>query len=212
MLSLICALNKRLSNNWEACDLRRHRAHYDVIIGREGDRERERERGRKVDRRVSMLHCTALQFLQQHIIIYMHITWHIIYVCLSCNAKIEVKRLPYSVSGKTSYRQISSSLAATRLDLIMMVSLWNLTGMVKNGWCNGLSPDSCQATTWTMLTYCQMDLGNQFQRNFNQDTEFSRAPFYRGVMIWKRFLRYWSFVRDSPHKVPVMRSSALLLA
>ena len=32
MFSLICALNKRLSNNPEAGDLRRHRDHYDVIV------------------------------------------------------------------------------------------------------------------------------------------------------------------------------------
>ena len=34
----------------------------------------------------------------------------------------------YSLSGKTSYRQISRSLEAARLDLAMIVSLWNLTG------------------------------------------------------------------------------------
>ena len=34
----------------------------------------------------------------------------------------------YSLSGKTSYRQISLSLEATRLNVIIVVSLWNLTG------------------------------------------------------------------------------------
>ena len=34
----------------------------------------------------------------------------------------------YSLSGKTSYRQISWSLEAARLDVAMVVSLWNLTG------------------------------------------------------------------------------------
>ena len=34
----------------------------------------------------------------------------------------------YSLSGKTSYRQISWSLKAARLDVAMGVSLWNLTG------------------------------------------------------------------------------------
>ena len=34
----------------------------------------------------------------------------------------------YSLSGKTSYRQISWSLEAARLDVSMVVSLWNLTG------------------------------------------------------------------------------------
>ena len=33
----------------------------------------------------------------------------------------------YSLSGKTSYRQILKSLEATRLDVIMIVLLWNLT-------------------------------------------------------------------------------------
>ena len=35
----------------------------------------------------------------------------------------------YSLSGKTSYRQISWSLEAARLDVLMIVSLWNLTGI-----------------------------------------------------------------------------------
>ena len=34
----------------------------------------------------------------------------------------------YSLSGKTSYRQISWSLEAARLGVAMVVSLWNLTG------------------------------------------------------------------------------------
>ena len=35
----------------------------------------------------------------------------------------------YSLSGRTSYRQISWSLEAARLGVIMIVSLWNLTGI-----------------------------------------------------------------------------------
>ena len=34
----------------------------------------------------------------------------------------------YSLSGKRSYRQISWSLEAARLDVAMVVSLWHLTG------------------------------------------------------------------------------------
>ena len=34
----------------------------------------------------------------------------------------------YSLSGQTSYRKISWSLEAPRLDVIMILSLWNLTG------------------------------------------------------------------------------------
>ena len=41
---------------------------------------------------------------------------------------IEVIHGLYSLSGKTSYRQISWSLEAARLDVAMVVSLWNLTG------------------------------------------------------------------------------------
>ena len=35
----------------------------------------------------------------------------------------------YSLSGKTSYRQILWSLEAAVLDVIMIVSLWNMTGI-----------------------------------------------------------------------------------
>ena len=35
----------------------------------------------------------------------------------------------YSLSCKTSYRQISWSLEATRLDVLIIISLWNLTGI-----------------------------------------------------------------------------------
>ena len=32
MISLICAWTNGWANNWDACDLRRHRAHYDVTV------------------------------------------------------------------------------------------------------------------------------------------------------------------------------------
>ena len=35
----------------------------------------------------------------------------------------------YSLSGETSYRQISWSLETAKLGVIMIVSLWNLTGI-----------------------------------------------------------------------------------
>ena len=35
----------------------------------------------------------------------------------------------YSLSGKTYYWQISWSLEAARFDVVMIVSLWNLTGI-----------------------------------------------------------------------------------
>ena len=35
----------------------------------------------------------------------------------------------YSLSGKTYHRQISWSLEAVRMDVIMVVSLWNVTGI-----------------------------------------------------------------------------------
>ena len=42
---------------------------------------------------------------------------------------LEVTQGLYSLSDKTSYRQISWSLEAARLSVIMIVSLWNLTGI-----------------------------------------------------------------------------------
>ena len=35
----------------------------------------------------------------------------------------------YALNGKKSYHQISCSLEATKLDVIIIVSLWNLTGI-----------------------------------------------------------------------------------
>ena len=43
--------------------------------------------------------------------------------CFTCTQGL------YSLSGKTSYRQISLSLEATKLDVMMIVSLWNVTGI-----------------------------------------------------------------------------------
>ena len=47
----------------------------------------------------------------------------------------------YSLNGRTSYRKISWSLDATRLDVTIIVSLWNLTGILaaamSNSWVNG---------------------------------------------------------------------------
>ena len=45
----------------------------------------------------------------------------------------------YSLSGKTSYRQISWSLEAARLDVIIIAPLWNLTGTSA-----ALLPRGCQ--------------------------------------------------------------------
>ena len=53
--------------------------------------------------------------------------------CLGLNVlsamNIELNQGLYSLSGKTSCRQISWSLEAARLGVIMIVSLWNLTGI-----------------------------------------------------------------------------------
>ena len=51
----------------------------------------------------------------------------------------------YSLSGKTSYRQISWSLEATRLDVIMIISLWNLTGIST---ALQRCRDACQISEW----------------------------------------------------------------
>ena len=45
----------------------------------------------------------------------------------------------YSLSGKTSYRQISWSLEATRLGVIIIALLWNLTGSSAAALPRGLS-------------------------------------------------------------------------
>ena len=54
------------------------------------------------------------------------------YICLYYQAFSSISWFSlqglYSLSGKTSYRQISWSLEAARLDVAMVVSLWNLTG------------------------------------------------------------------------------------
>ena len=50
--------------------------------------------------------------------------WHITWMCQNQG----ILGL-YSLSGKTSYRQISWSLEAARLSVIMIVSHWNLTGI-----------------------------------------------------------------------------------
>ena len=51
-----------------------------------------------------------------------------VYMCHSASMSllIETQGL-YSLSGKTSYCQISWSLEAARLDVMIIVSLWNLT-------------------------------------------------------------------------------------
>ena len=46
-----------------------------------------------------------------------------------CISEIKGTQGLYSLSSKTSYRQISWSLEATKLDVLMIVSLWNLTGI-----------------------------------------------------------------------------------
>ena len=46
----------------------------------------------------------------------------------NCWIVLEIPGL-YSLSGKTSYRQVSWSLEATRLDVMIIVSPWNLTGI-----------------------------------------------------------------------------------
>ena len=52
--------------------------------------------------------------------------------CRSCGYYLKIENMHglYSLSGKTSYRHISWGLEAARLHVIMMVSLWNLTGIL----------------------------------------------------------------------------------
>ena len=51
------------------------------------------------------------------------------FYCSFCSFFSKKQQSLYSLSGKTSYRQISWSLEATRLSVIMIVSHWNLTGI-----------------------------------------------------------------------------------
>ena len=53
---------------------------------------------------------------------------HIINKYCLCQPAVHLQGL-YSVSGKTSYRKISWSLEAARLNVTMLLSLWNLTGI-----------------------------------------------------------------------------------
>ena len=53
---------------------------------------------------------------------------HIINKYCLCQPAVHLQGL-YSVSGKTSYRKISWSLEAARLNVMMLLSLWNLTGI-----------------------------------------------------------------------------------
>ena len=85
MFSLICIWINGWVNNSEAGDLRRYRAHYDVIVMCRTDTSVAR-----------LLHSSSQDL--------------------------------YPLSGKTSYRQISWSLEAARLGVIIIAPLWNLTG------------------------------------------------------------------------------------
>ena len=48
--------------------------------------------------------------------------------CTPCSRREDATLGLYSLSGKTSYRQISWSLEAARLGVIIIAPLWNLTG------------------------------------------------------------------------------------
>ena len=53
----------------------------------------------------------------------------VLWLWCHCPRAIEATLGLYSISGKTSYRQISSSLEAARLDVIVILSPWNFTGI-----------------------------------------------------------------------------------
>ena len=54
--------------------------------------------------------------------------YELIFKCYNLS-EVQLYQGLYSLSGKTSYRQISWSLEAARLSVIMIVSHWNLTGI-----------------------------------------------------------------------------------
>ena len=89
----------------------------------------------------------------------------------------------YSQSGKTSYRQISWSLKAARLDVMIMVSLWNLAS--RQHCCR----IGCQISE-------RLQKSKPESRDLRDFTGFCGKPFYRfvkrGHVLWKIYdIRYW---------------------
>ena len=74
----------------------------------------------------------------------------------------------YSLNGKTPYRQISQSLEAARLDVIMIISLWNLTGI------------------WTARGACQISERLVKSKRKSRNLETSRD------LMVRRFIAYVS--------------------
>ena len=108
MFSLICACTNGWVNNREADDLRRHRTHYNVTL-------------------MSNLHWLVDEVEVVFITIYVFLKWHVLVDWRSTPKEESVRKHGlYSLSGRTSCRQISISLEATRFGFRLFLSLWNL--------------------------------------------------------------------------------------
>ena len=131
-VSLIWAQTHGWANNRNASDLRRARARYDITV-------MMLPRPHSVDFALEIpIRCKTFPAIGLLIFnIWFPIIWygnkwvfnslinqHVITItCISYD-----NLGPVSISEKTSFRKISSSLEATRLVLWIVVSLWNLTG------------------------------------------------------------------------------------
>ena len=100
MFSLIYDWINGWVNNCEAGDLRRHHAHYDVTV---------------MNQAYNPWRCLMWKITSERFVFKL--------------VPIQGTLGLYSLRGKTSYHQISWSLEAARLDVIMIVSLRNLTGI-----------------------------------------------------------------------------------
>ena len=111
MFSLICTWINGWVNNREAGDLRRHRAHCDVIVMMNFNKMNG-----SLKFSYYLKDCLMFSKHPPHGLSYTWLFLHFFHgLC--------------SLSGETSYRQISQSLEAARFCVIMIASLWNLTGI-----------------------------------------------------------------------------------
>ena len=96
--------------------------------------------------RYGYIWCSGLMYLYYHIIVFFMVFWSIcfsvallvqgqLYDCPSDN-EVTLKDMGkfylglYPLNGKTSCCQISWNVKAVRLDLIMIISIWNFTGIL----------------------------------------------------------------------------------
>ena len=108
-----------------------------------------------------------------------------------------------SLSGKRSYRQISWSLKAMILDVIMIILLWNLTGTLAALLLRCLSNFRATGISWLRgftrscgkTSYCLVNRGPDVKSttlriHYRYQDLYNIVPDF--IMIWKRFFpHYW---------------------